>query len=513
MRFLTLVLTIVFILLPDSAYAKWKEARSDHFIVYADQSETKILAFTDRLERYHNAMRSLYGGKERPLSDANKVTIFVVKDTDKVALLAGNSKSNIAGFYIPRAGGPVAFVPEIERLSSGSITFGEQVLYHEYAHHFQNTNLGTALPLWFTEGFAEFFSSSRFNEDGSVDLGLPNQHRGAELTLVGSLPLDIMLDGETLSDFEGSSRASLYGRAWLLFHYLTFSSQRSGQIAQYATQLLKGGKDIDVARSVFGDLDALDTELNKYERTRDWTYIPVSAATTEPNPINVRTIRDGEADIMDTVMKSHSGFSETDKDRIAEVAKSIAEKHPNEPVVLAALAHAYYNNDAHEAAIMAANAALKLDPKNMQALVQKLYATYSLALAADEAQNDTGDWNRVLETAVAANTVDGDNPVPLYYFYLALDRAEPKLPADAKIALERAFNIAPYDRELRFALARQKANDREYSLARGLLRPLFSRAHGSAGYISARKLQERMKGLADGQPLPPEETEADTATS
>ncbi len=60
-------------------------------------------------------MRLLRNMPDEPIGDANRLTIYVVRDLGAVRKLhgSGGSKSGygIAGFYIPRAEGSVAITP------------------------------------------------------------------------------------------------------------------------------------------------------------------------------------------------------------------------------------------------------------------------------------------------------------------------------------------------------------------------------------------------------------------
>src|SRR5687768_1437546 len=102
------VIALAALLAADAARADWLEASSPHFVVYADDSERDIRRFSEQLERYHDAMTVVTGQTLPPPSPSNRVTVFVVKSEREIQRLAGSRV--IAGFYIPRAGGSVAFV-------------------------------------------------------------------------------------------------------------------------------------------------------------------------------------------------------------------------------------------------------------------------------------------------------------------------------------------------------------------------------------------------------------------
>ena len=46
------------------AHADWYEASSDHFVIYADDSEKDVREFATNLERYHSAMEFITGKQD-----------------------------------------------------------------------------------------------------------------------------------------------------------------------------------------------------------------------------------------------------------------------------------------------------------------------------------------------------------------------------------------------------------------------------------------------------------------
>ena len=93
--------------------------------------------------------------------------------------LLRNTLANVKASYNSPTG-----VQDIRNQASGYPDFTTIVLLHEYAHHFMISNSPFALPAWYSEGGAEFFGATRFNEDGGLTLGLPA--RNAALTSSGA---------------------------------------------------------------------------------------------------------------------------------------------------------------------------------------------------------------------------------------------------------------------------------------------------------------------------------------
>ena len=279
---LRLLLAITLLALPATVRADWYEAQSDHFVIYADDSERDVRRFAEMLERYHAAMAFLTGNSARKPSPSNRVTVYVVGSERNLRRLHGEKNSEVAGFYIPRAGGAVAFVP---RLRSGGRDgdFSLTVLLHEYAHHFLLTSTAASLPRWADEGGAEFFAASKFDDDGAVTVGVAARHRGYEL-FKGKFDIEPLLDPEAFADHQRGNEDGFYGKSWALYHYLTFSRDRPGQLAQYLDEIISGVPLRDAATNVFGDFDELGSDLYKYIRQRRLSALPDWSRKTANRP-------------------------------------------------------------------------------------------------------------------------------------------------------------------------------------------------------------------------------------
>ena len=187
------IIALALWLAPGAVQAEWLEASSAHFVVYADDSERDVRRFSEQLERFHAAMEIVTGLQGEQPSPSNRVTVFMVRNQRQVERLAGGR--NIGGFYIPRAGSSVAFVPRVDA-RSGQPDFPMIALLHEYAHHFLLSNSRFPSPRWFAEGGAEFFASAEFTDHGGVAIGMPAQHRGPELLLLRNIRAADLVDTE-----------------------------------------------------------------------------------------------------------------------------------------------------------------------------------------------------------------------------------------------------------------------------------------------------------------------------
>lgn len=455
------------------AEAAWHVAKSKHFIIYADQRPQALRAFAEKLEKFDAAVRIVRRSEDPPIGDGLRLTVYVLDDMSDVSHLAVGKASDIAGFYIPRASGSVAFVPKKAGEEDGFIS-ADTVFFHEYAHHLMFENLDGAYPGWVTEGFAELFSTPEFTRSGEVQIGRPALHRVPGLMLLGKPNLTEMLAG-TPKMKNSEDRERLYGRGWLLTHYLDFAPSRRGQHAKYLLGIRNGMTPLAAAQAAFGDINALDRELDRYLDGNSFRYLDVKSPllAQAAASVSVRQLTRGEAAIMPVRMRSHRGVSKKTAPQVAAQARKIAHSAPDDVFVQTTLAEAEYDVGNYPAAIAAADRALAIDPQNSPALVYKGRALMEQARQAP----DKADWEKVRGYFMQANRVDREDPEPLMLFYESFGAAGETATPNAIEGLLYAQLIAPQDRGLRIMAASELLNSKRFREAKSLLATLVFDTH------------------------------------
>ncbi|MGE3691830.1 MAG: DUF1570 domain-containing protein [Novosphingobium sp.] len=490
------VFVALFLLLaPGAAHAEWLQTSSAHFVIYSEDSLGNARKFSERLERYHSALELVTGTKFVAPSPSNRVTIYVVDNQQQVRRLAGAKSRYLAGFYIPRAGASMAIIPRVSSGSGTDLDFSMITLLHEYAHHFMYSSSNFQMPRWYAEGGAEFFSSARFDNKGGVGLGMPAQHRAAELFYASDVTATDLLDPEEYQRRRGKSSGydAYYGKSWLMFHYLVFEQKRASQLQTYL-RLISTGKSLrEAGLEAFGDFAVLERELDAYLRRSRVTYFNLPPSMLQTGSIEVRKLTPGEAAILPVRMQSHRGV---DKEQAAEVvasAREIAGRFPADAAVQTALAEAEFDFGNDDATVAAADAALKLDPKQANAYVQKGYALFRQA----ETSSSPDAFTKARAPFVALNHIENDHPLPLLYFYLSFVKQGLKPTPLAVQGLERASELAPFDLGLRMTVAMQEIRDRRFDRARQNLAPIAYNPHGGSLAESAQKVIDRLDANPD----------------
>ena len=494
--------------LPAPASAAWHKASSKHFIIYADEKPEKLAEFAAKLEKFDKAVRLVRKMKDRDIGDGNRLTVYVVRDVEAVRKLIRHRSAG--GFYIGRATGPMAVVPREGLSAWGGWEFSaDTIFFHEYAHHLMFQEIDSPLPEWLIEGFAEMMSTAKFEKDGALWLGRAAQHRADGMFWGEQMPLEMLLSAKYGRISEGLQE-SIYGRGWLLTHFLNFDPARRGQLDKYVNALEAGTSPLDAARQAFGDLKILDRDLTRYAPQRKLNALRVPGSLIKPPPISVTPLSAGAAAVLPLRLQSKMGVNETTAEPLAVKVRAIQARHPSDAQVEVTLAEAELDSQHPEASEAAADRALAVDPRNTEAMIYK-----GRALAAKAIRPAAPDKKLMADARtwfMKANSIDSEDPEPLMEYFRSYIDAREMPTKNAVDALHYASNLAPQDAGLRLNSAIQYLRDKDLRQARQTIVPIAYSPHGQQVAIIARSMIERIDaGDAEGalkaaQSQPKEET-------
>jgi cytochrome c-type biogenesis protein CcmH/NrfG len=518
------LLTVLAILTAAPASADWHEARSKHFIIYSEGPIRDLREYATKLEKFDKAVRVARKMTDPPLGAGGKLTVYVLEDAKAVAAMAGSA--NVAGFYLPRASGSIAFahrdrqrlpdwIKDINRDRPASKRFlpvdPETVFFHEYFHHMMLSDAGAALPKWIVEGFAEYFSTAAFERDGSVILGRPATHRASALFSGDKISLEELLAGTTRK-LSSAEFDQFYGRGWLLTHYLSTRSNRAGQLQRYIEAIQQGQSSLEAARLAFGDLKVLNAELQQYLKSSDMGGYRVPSSALQVEQVAVRTLSAGASEMMPVRMQSDKGVDEKTAAAVAARAREVAAKYPNDLFVQGALAEAEHDAGNLGAALAAADRALAIDPDNLQALIYK--GRVLMRQAKGEKKKET--WDEVRRWFARANKADPEYAEPLMLYYQSFGEAGVAAPASAVDGLTYAVLLAPRDQGLRMSAVRELLNRNNLEEASATFAPIAHDPHATPEWrernvqiLAAMQAKKRDEAVKLMNAPPPKTTAAD----
>lgn len=467
------------------ALSAWHEAKSKHFIIYSDDSAERLRAYAVKLEKFDRAVRVARNMQDYPVGDGNRLTVFVVKDEKTVRQLANDKSGFLSGFYIGRASGPLAFVPRKQEDNSKP----DLIFFHEYAHHLMMQALDRPYPEWLVEGFAELMSTAEFKRDGSVILGTAAHHRAYGLFEGQSLPLEQLLSGN-YSKLTNEQRESIYGRGWLLTHYLTFEPSRRGQLDAYIKGMASGQDPLAAATAAFGDLKQLDRHLGAYLNRQRIGGIGIAGAAIPEPAVEIRPLSPGASAVVVLRARSKRGVSDKTAEPLAAEVRQVQQAYPGDPLVEVTLAEAELDAGHAKAAEAAADRALAADPRSTEAMIYK-----GRALMERATEGDLIDRKLVEEARnwfLKANKLDTEDPEPLMEYYNSFIATGSQPTANAIAALHYASNLAPQDASLRINSGLQYLRDGDQKKARQTLAPIAYDPHGGGAAAIARDIVARI---------------------
>jgi len=466
-----LMIALTLMVFASAARAEWQQAKTEHFVLIIDDTKEGARDFAIRLERFDAALRRLYnvgkgGEKLRPI----KIYAF------------GNDLFNATcrcpgalAYYKPLASGSfilTQFVPKVDRKAKIGGWSTQTLLLHEYTHHFTFSNFPIAYPMWFQEGFAEFNANSSFEPDGSLIVGYPANYRAEGLQNGGdSMSMKQLLAPD---QYGYSDDDALYGRGWLLTHYLMLNPARSGQLATYLAEMNKGVPSLEAGRKAFGDLKQLDAELDAYRKRK--LFPPLRVLPGDPIKVSVTAMTSGQGAMLPTYALMLNGVDKGHRLGTAITAEGVAKRFSDDAVVQAELAEIEYAAARYDRADEAADRALAIDPKNISALVLK--GQVAVARANIAKSKDAATWSAARSWYLKANRIDANQVMPLYRYYSSFVVAKDKPPVNAVNALRRAMVLAPESVNIALALGRQVLLDGDASAARKLFEPIAFAPHG-----------------------------------
>lgn len=480
----------------------WWVAESDHFRVVSEGGQEMATEVAVSLERLDQSLRMFRGLPldEGEVPDSQKVTIYQTGTTNDIGDLAYSS--TVAGFFSPRAGNSVAFVPaKEERRSRGStgtrqnggydLTPG-QVLFHEYTHYFSRQHAPAAYPFWYSEGFAELFATIRFR-DGGFNLGEPPRYRDFALSQL-SFDVEDILDLDTEDGrVNGMDIARQYAYGWMFTSYLTFDPSRQGQLSQYLRLVNAGTPNLDAAREAFGDLRQLQRDLEKYHRGRARAIAVNFPEGSEPQ-IELTKLDEAASAAMPVHIRSTAGVNKNNAADIANRASELVARYPNSITALDTAMEAEFDAENYAAATELANRLAALEPTATRPHL------YLARIAFEEAKENPAKIIEARRHLIEANQINPNRPDILKSYFDSFVYAGEEIPEDARIGLEQAFGIAPFDIGIRRSLAYLLLLEQRDAEALIVLGPVINLPHARGEQIE--KIRDLVEKAKDGDSAP-----------
>lgn len=255
---------------PPAEKEKWITTASGEFRIFSNASVRETRRIASDLVSMREALGVVTKLKVRGTIPVN---VFIFRDERSFApyrdALMNTKNGNFSGVFF--SGHDANFV--ILRADAPQT---EHLVYHELTHYFTR-NTTTNLPLWFTEGLAEYYSTFAAKQD-SVELGKPIPEHIYWLRNQSPLPLRQLFAIHSRSPEynEAARQGVFYAQSWALTHFLLVADDgaRRPQVGAFLNHLAAGVPIDDAFQKAFRmTYEEMEQALRIYLRKPTMQYV------------------------------------------------------------------------------------------------------------------------------------------------------------------------------------------------------------------------------------------------
>lgn len=468
------------------AQAAWIKAETDRFIVYGEGREARVREYAVKLHTFDAVLRAFH----RSVADqppGHRMEVYLVEGAANLRRVAPQIASTTRGFYATSPDGITAVV------DTSPVLDPDDILFHEYAHHFMYENFPAAYPAWFVEGWAEYFMTTKITPSRIV-VGGYNENRVYWLFNTGWLPMEDLLT-KTVGEVPKDRRAIYYPQAWILMHYMRSDPERAAQMDKATAAIAKGENPVRALETATGmKLDQLVHKLKRY------TKLPIYNLTNPVQAPQVTTTvlpASAEHFLLARARLQTSEVGARDDPFVAELRRRAA-LYPGDRLAEMTLAHAEFlmgDVSAGEAIVQRRMAA---DPKDVEAL--RLAGRGQVLAGERFAKEREARFAAARALFGKAYQLD-QRDYRILYQYAYARTAAANFPTENDIeALTQAYLLAPSVQEVAFIRGVALLQSGQKAAAMQALSRIANNPHG--GPMTARA-----KALIEGKSL----TEANAA--
>ena len=455
------------------AQAAWFKAETERFVVYGQGGEKQVRAYAQRLTAFDGILRLMTPGSvARP--HVQKLAVYIVRGRRELKRISPTLPNSVGGFY--RTTGEAVFAAAAE-----DPDYRDDILFHEYAHHFMLETFPAAYPSWFVEGWAEFFMTAEVLP-GKVAVGGANIGRVYALQTASWLPLSDLLS-KSVWEIPADKRGLYYSQAWLLMHYMYDDNGRAAQLNKASAAIAGGAEPVAAFTDALGfDLAELTRRLHRYTKIGVLTFKTEGAGP----PVSVSTLAPSADDLLlEGLRLSIASPIKPDEAFLAEIRKRAA-SYPGDRYAELTLARAEFVHGDVAAGEAIVDRMLARDPKDVDVL---RVAGIGQIHAGDRTPADRAERYRAGRRRIAQAFALEKNDFSILLAYVRCRTVEPDFPTDNDInVLLEARALAPsVEMTSMFAAQALLARGRRDQAMR-VLAPLANNPHGGGAAKVARAL-------------------------
>src|SRR5579864_6815768 len=242
----------------------WLEVTTPHFRVISNSTEKEARHAAFQFERMRSVFARVFPAAN--IDTATPIVALALQDMRDLeglepAVYLTNGQNRLRGLFLHA---PETNYVLILLNATGQHPYAP--IYHEYAH-FVQYRTGEWMPVWLSEGWAEFYQTADILDTevivGKLDAGA---WQYLQRTPLLSLSTVLTVDMHSPYYHEEDKGSLFYAEAWALTHYVKMKDARENthRLQDYLDLVHRGVDSVAAATQSFGDLALLQSDLQKY---------------------------------------------------------------------------------------------------------------------------------------------------------------------------------------------------------------------------------------------------------
>lgn len=330
---------------------EWTRAQSRHFTVISDRRRGDVAELIRRMESFHAMLRMALGLPPQEPEPAPRTTLYFLSDERDLPDPTGNQPMYGIGLYAACSEGVAGFGVDMLYVAAPGKALDKQpenegltYIYQAYARHFWYRHSRARSPLWFVEGFAQYMSSARLEQDDAI-IGMAPETLEKLATRTGTYQLtyaDVLL-GKRKDLLATGDRAAVKtefsARAWVLTHWILSSPANQARARSYFEAVNKGEAAVAAFKRIFGlSPGALDDMLWRYASSLQAQRLRLKDIPDTAALFNDYDKGEGAGLLLDAALRSCPAAHQAA--RLAGAARQLAADHPASQTAAMAALHA-----------------------------------------------------------------------------------------------------------------------------------------------------------------------------
>ncbi|MBQ1542836.1 MAG: DUF1570 domain-containing protein [Caulobacteraceae bacterium] len=462
------------------AQARWLRAESARFVIYSDGAERQLRDYAMKLEDFDGVLR-LFHGLPADAPPPRKLDIYLASGRGQILELFPKAPQNLAGFYAAQTEDIFA----VASRESFSDLGRDEVIFHEYTHHFTQQYFPYGYPSWLMEGWAEYFAPTEILTD-RINVGKYSRNRAYTLVAGSWLPLSELLRKRAF-EVSASQRSAFYAEAWLLVHYMLNDPGRKRQLDAYVKAVGAGADPVRAMETATGaNLKALDGQLRAYE-TKPIAYNRLTRKDHVDAEVKITALPPSADALLLVGQRLKSGRVEKgDEAELLKTVRAAAAKFPGDRLAETVLARAEIDFGDRAAGEAILQRRLAGDGDDVELLT--MLAASRLAAGQKDPGRRVALFAEARSLLGRAFKVDPDRYQTLYAYAVARS-ADPGYPSDNTLdVLRTAHRLAPQVDAISFRTAAALMRRKQFEEATILLTVLANDPHGGDLADRSRKM-------------------------